>query len=207
LSRSSARWERRPEDRENELLEAAISTFAARGYRNTRLEEVAEAAGVTKGTIYHYFDTKEDLLLRAVQHYQTQWRDRMEAFVREDHASPVERIGLFIRTLFGGDRSSRKMLALLMQGATRDVPAVHRAWLSSGPVEAWRLLTQVVQEGQETGDFRDDLDVEVMCRVLISGLTLQLFWQTHTEGVDGYAIDEVRLIEASVEAFLASLEP
>jgi AcrR family transcriptional regulator len=49
------RWERRPDARPQELLDAALSVFAERGYRNTRLEEVAEAAGVTKGTIYHYF--------------------------------------------------------------------------------------------------------------------------------------------------------
>ena len=47
------RWERRPEARPQELLDAALSVFAERGYRNTRLDEVADAAGVPKGTHYH----------------------------------------------------------------------------------------------------------------------------------------------------------
>ena len=64
----STRWERRPDDRPNEILDAALAVFAERGYRNTRLEHVGEAAGVTKGTIYHYFANKEDLLLRAIEH-------------------------------------------------------------------------------------------------------------------------------------------
>src|SRR5258705_11889986 len=63
------RWERRPEERPNELLEAALRIFAERGYSKTRLEDIAAAVGVTKGTIYHYFETKEDLLRQAIDHY------------------------------------------------------------------------------------------------------------------------------------------
>ena len=50
------------------LLEAAFRVFAARGYRAVRLEEVADAAGVTKGAIYYYFASKEDLFRRALAH-------------------------------------------------------------------------------------------------------------------------------------------
>jgi AcrR family transcriptional regulator len=206
MSSSSARWERRPDERPKELLEAAITIFAERGYRKTRLEEVAEAAGVTKGTIYYYFDTKEELLLRAVEHYQQQWLMQMEDFVRQEQGPPRERIRTLIRQLFGGDRSRRKMMSLLMQGVIHDVPELHRKWLAGGPVEAWRLLEQVVRDGQRTSDFRSDMDVEVLCRVFISGLILQFFWQIHADGVEAYRIDESRLIEASVDAFLASIE-
>lgn len=49
------------------ILDAAFRTFAARGYRAVHLEEGANAAGMTKGAIYHSFDGKEDLLWRAVR--------------------------------------------------------------------------------------------------------------------------------------------
>ena len=64
------RWERRPDDRPQEILEAALQVFARDGYRNTTLDQVAEAAGVTKGAIYHYFDTTEALLLGVIEHSQ-----------------------------------------------------------------------------------------------------------------------------------------
>jgi AcrR family transcriptional regulator len=51
------KWERRPQERPQELLQAALEVFARNGYRNTTLEEIGEAAGVTKGAIYHYFAT------------------------------------------------------------------------------------------------------------------------------------------------------
>ena len=50
------------------LLETAFRVFSERGYRAVRLEELAEAAGMTKGAIYYYFDSKEDLLRQALEH-------------------------------------------------------------------------------------------------------------------------------------------
>ena len=49
------------------LLEAAFRTFATKGYRATRLEEIADSVGMTKGAIYYYFSSKEELLRRAVE--------------------------------------------------------------------------------------------------------------------------------------------
>src|SRR6266436_7430087 len=82
------RWERRPEERPNELLEAALRIFAERGYANTKLEDIAVAVGVTKGTIYHYFATKEDLLLRAIEQYHERAFQPLQQ-VLDDRRGPV----------------------------------------------------------------------------------------------------------------------
>src|SRR4051794_31297138 len=55
------RWERRKDARPQELLEAAIDLFVERGYAATRLEDVARCAGVSKGTLYLYYENKEEL--------------------------------------------------------------------------------------------------------------------------------------------------
>src|SRR4051794_16119653 len=61
------KWERKAEERPGDLLQAALDVFSRHGYRATRLEAVAEEAGVSKGTIYRYFRNKEDLLERALE--------------------------------------------------------------------------------------------------------------------------------------------
>src|SRR5437868_14431653 len=94
------RLERRPEARPTELLEAALHVFAQHGYRNARLDDVADAAGVTKGAIYHYFDTKEALLVRVIEHYQALAFGRAEDALRDEHATAATRIRLLVRTLF-----------------------------------------------------------------------------------------------------------
>lgn len=202
------RWERRPEERPQELLDAALRVFAARGYRNTRLEEVAEAAGVTKGTIYHYFTTKEELLLRAIEQRQERAFGRLEELLRGQRGPAAARIRLLIRKVFGGmDHDRRNVLTLLLQGVAHEAPAAYRRWLATGPVKGWRLLAKLIEEGKATGEFRQDVDSDVAARVLMSGLTLQVVWRQYADSVPGMALDEDRLIDSAVEIFLHGLRP
>jgi AcrR family transcriptional regulator len=61
------RWRRRPQKRPEEILDAAMRVFSRRGLHKTNLEEVAREAGISKGTIYLYFKSKEDLFIAAAQ--------------------------------------------------------------------------------------------------------------------------------------------
>jgi AcrR family transcriptional regulator len=202
------RWERRPDARPQELLEAALRIFATRGYHNTRLEDVAAEVGVTKGTIYHYFDNKEQLLLRAVDQYQERAFGRIHEAIRARDTTAAERIGLLIRGAFGGvDPERSSILLLLLQGIAHEVPDVYRRWLATGPLEAWRLLTSIIGEGIAQGEFRADADAEVCARIVLSGLLTQLVWQRHAPRVDGIGIAPERLVESSIAFLLASLEP
>jgi hypothetical protein len=64
---------------------------------------------------------------------------------------------------------------------------------------------KLVAEGQKRGEFRQDADGDVGARLLVSGLMVQLMWQQHADAVPAVAVDEDRLIDSSVELFLASL--
>lgn len=68
LTKSRApRWQRRPEQRPEEIATAALHVFAQRGLHQTTLDDVAKEAGVSKGTIYLYFKSKEELFVAAAQ--------------------------------------------------------------------------------------------------------------------------------------------
>lgn len=201
----SLRWVRRPDDRPRELLDAALAVFAERGYRTTTLDQVAEAAGVTKGTIYHYFSTKEELLLRAIEHYQDRAFARLDVVRRGDYDSTADRIRAFVMQAFGGDDPARRRVHALLQGIGADAPAVRREWLRTGPVRAWRLLTKLISDGQESGEFRADVDAEVAARLFVSGLMLQLVWQQNSKKIPGVAIGEKRLMAGAIDTLLHSL--
>src|SRR5206468_9966375 len=65
------RWRRRPERRPDEIADAGLRLFSARGYLNVSVDDIARAAGVTKGAVYHHFAGKEELLFAAVDlHFQ-----------------------------------------------------------------------------------------------------------------------------------------
>lgn len=201
----SLRWVRRPDDRPQELLDAALVVFAERGYRTTTLDQVAEAAGVTKGTIYHYFSTKEELLLRAIAHYQDRAFARLDDVRRGSYDSAADRVRAFVTRAFGSDDPARRRVHALLQGIGTEAPAVRREWLRAGPVRGWRLLTKLIEDGQASREFRDDVDAEVTARVFVSGLMLQLVWQQHSKGIPGVAIGEKRLITGAIDALLHSL--
>jgi AcrR family transcriptional regulator len=65
--KSKPRWERRKDARPQELLAAALDLFVERGYAATRLDDVAARAGVSKGTLYLYFENKEELFKEVVR--------------------------------------------------------------------------------------------------------------------------------------------
>jgi AcrR family transcriptional regulator len=199
------RWERRPDERPRELLEAALRVFAARGYRNTRIEEVAAEAGVTKGAVYHYFANKEELLLRALEQYQERVFGRMKEALRPEHGSASLRLRLVIRHAFGGADPVRRDVLLLLQGIAAEVPDAYRRWLASGPMHAWRLLASLIDEGKASGEFRADVDGEVAARVVLAGLITEFVWQGHARQVPGLALDQDRLIDSSTDLLIAGL--
>ena len=63
----SCRWRRRKEARPGEIIEAALELFVTNGFNGTRLDDVARLAGISKGTLYLYFSSKEDLFRAVVQ--------------------------------------------------------------------------------------------------------------------------------------------
>jgi AcrR family transcriptional regulator len=210
MSASKAvRLERRPEARMQELLEAALRVFSQQGYRNARLDDVAEAAGVTKGAIYHYFENKEALLLGVIEHYRALAFDRADEALRDTDVPSATRIRLLVRKVFGrrATDSGDQLLTLLIRGVAHEVPRVHARWLHEGPERLWSLVASLVEEGKERGEFRRDADGEAGARVLVSGLMLQLMWQQHADDVPTLAIDEDRLIDSSTDLFLAGLRP
>ena len=208
MSVKPLRWERRPEDRPNEILDAALTVFAERGYRNTRLEHVGEAAGVTKGTIYHYFENKEDLLLRAIEHRREESFGHTDAILRDKSVPVAERIRRIVRAWFGSIAKERlAVVTLLLQGIAHEAPDAYRRWLAGGPTAAARVIATLVREGQHSGEFRADADGNVAARMLVSGLLQQTVWQQYADGVPGLALAQHRLAESAVDLFLHSLRP
>jgi AcrR family transcriptional regulator len=203
------RRERRPESRPQELLDAALEVFAERGYRNTRIDDVAEAAGVTKGAVYHYFATKEELLLRAIEHYHDRAFGQIDELLRGARGPVSARIRLMMRKAFGvaGAGGRRMTLALILQGVRHDLPEAHRQWLRGGPIKGWQLLASLIDEGKSAGEFRADVDADVAARVVISGLITQMIWQPLAGAVPELLVDEDRLIDSAVDLLLHGLLP
>jgi AcrR family transcriptional regulator len=206
-SARALRWERRPDARVPELLDAALHVFAELGYRGTRLDAVAERAGVTKGTIYHYFDTKEELLLAVIEHYQAIAFERIDEILRDATLGEAERLKAIVRGIFARRRAGRPLLAVLIRTVPIELPRVHEQWLREGPVRLSAIIAGVIERGQKSGEFNRSLAAAPAARQLVAGLLLQLIWTQHGGSIRALAVDEGVIVDNALGGLLLALRP
>lgn len=163
------RWERRPEARREEILEAAVAVFADLGYSRATLADVARGAGVSAGTVSHYFRTKEALFEELI-------RQKMErvAAVEAALAEPGRSHEEILRRVLGhfsGMLSERgtACLSAVIKSERGALPGAARIMIEQVGERFRRLLVRLVEGGIEAGEFRP-VDAEAVAAVLIPAL-------------------------------------
>ena len=137
---------RRPaEERTGQLLDAAEALLLERGLAATTIADVAEAAGVAKGTVYLYFDSKDALLAGLRARHLSRFVDAVAAPMAAGRATPVTRLDRFVEGLFDFSREHRELHHVLF----------HEAGFSEEDafVGVRNLLAELVTEGAAVGGF------------------------------------------------------
>src|SRR3954470_14043766 len=86
-----------PKNPDAEVLDAAARVFYERGYSDASVQDVADKLGILKGSLYHYIDTKEDLLFRLLQETHDEIYEILEEVAALEGLSPLERLEIYIR--------------------------------------------------------------------------------------------------------------
>lgn len=172
------KFARRAEARPDEILDAALTRFTASGFAAARIEEIAADAGVTVGTIYRYFASKEALVAALVARPRpVEWHRGRE--VAEAYGSYTARqiLELLVRR-WGAELelpANRNLLLIVTREAAR-FPAEAATWfgeqLAAGRVGFGRAL----RHGIDRGEF-PLIDVEATADSLVSGLLAGTAWQ------------------------------
>lgn len=146
----------RKSDKRSLITEAAIEVFAEKGFRQARVSDIAEKAGVADGTIYLYFKNKEDILLSIFEEKMDQMLAGLgERLVGADN--PEERIRRFASFHFEQVRTHRAAAEVLQV----ELRLSHKFLKEYRPEKLWAYLGvfgAIVREGQEIGTFRRDMD-------------------------------------------------
>ncbi|HEX5386877.1 MAG TPA: TetR/AcrR family transcriptional regulator [Gemmatimonadales bacterium] len=149
------RWQRRPEARPEEILDAAQEIFGEYGFARAKLDDVAQRAGVSKGTVYLYFDSKEALFREMVRAKIVPMIEQGEALV-EQHEGPYrDLLVTLVRTMF--DRMQRGGLGRIARLVTSELtsfPELGRFYFDEVILRARRLLELVLDRGIASGEFR-----------------------------------------------------
>jgi TetR/AcrR family fatty acid metabolism transcriptional regulator len=183
--RSEEQNEQLREQRKAQLMQAAQRVFAREGFHAATISAVAAEAGVSQGTVYHYFDSKESLLLAVF----TQWcQDNLRGEIEQAlQAEPgaAGKLALIAHAATARVTSSLQLLEASVEFWSH-IP--RNTEIRKGFKQMFEVitadLTGVIQQGIETGEFRA-IDANVTARLLIAvydGLVLQ--WLADKKGID-----------------------
>lgn len=200
--------QRRKEIRPQQLLDAALELFVEKGFAATRSEEVAQRAGVAKGTLYLYYPSKEDLLKEVV-------RQNLSSLIAE---------GAELVSSFEGPTS--ELLAGLVQlwwqrvgtsnvgglhkivlAEVRNFPELAQFYADEVIIPADRLFTSVLDRGVARGEFRT-MPPHETAMALMAPVIFCLLHQ-HSFGacpVTGMAVDHEAMVRTHVDLVLHGLE-
>lgn len=134
--------------RREQLLETALELFARQGYHQTSMNEIAEAAGVTKPVLYQHFDSKQDLYTELLHDVSSRLREAVVKATGEA-AGPRDQVELGFTAIFGWMAEKPARFALLFSGATSREPEFSAAVLDTEQVMAGTIAELITVEGMD----------------------------------------------------------
>src|SRR5437879_11375921 len=168
--RAKPRWHRRKEARPGEIVAAALEVFVERGFEATKLADVARRAGVTKGTVYLYFESKEALFKAVVRETIVPVIAQGEALARSFTGSARELVERLVREYWRlvGETALAGIPKLMMAEAAT-FPELTRFYYDEVVTRGHRLMAGVIERGIKNGEFRP-VDVMIAAKLAMSPL-------------------------------------
>jgi AcrR family transcriptional regulator len=199
----TARWHRRKEARPQEILSAALSVFAERGYAATRLDDVARRAGVTKGTLYLYFPNKEELFKAVIR--ETLVRELTRITDAAGEASPVS-IDALIADFERLADSPIGAIPKLVLGDATNFPEIARFYLDEVVARGLKAIRAMLRHGVDAGAFRA-VDPEYTAYCVVAPLLLGVLWKHSLGQVANDPLDIAALCRTHRDLLLNGLRP
>jgi len=199
------RWTRRKEERAPEILEAALACFAEKGFAGTRMDDIAARAGITKGTIYLYFESKE-AVFKALARQSigeriaavTQQLQTAEGPAADQLRFVLSTLGHFAAT------SDRVVLPRVLLAEAGNFPELAEFWRKEIIDRGLGLFAMIIERGMARGEFRK-LEPAHAARLCVAPLLIMILWRTLFGKFDAAPYDYQGLIETHIATLLQGL--
>jgi len=207
LAGTSTRWNRRKLARPAEILDAALKVFAEKGYAGARMEDIAKRAGVTKGTIYLYFDGKEAVFKTLVRDSIGATLGHVTDSARAFQGSAKDLIR-FALTAMGQllTTSDRVVLPKIIIAESGNFPELARFYRDEIIEKGMSLLTGFLERGIESGEFRR-LPIQHAARLCVAPVLLGAIWRVTFARFDETPYDYQGLIDTHLDVLFKGLAP
>lgn len=206
-ARPASARRRRKEARPVELLDAALDLFVEKGYAATRTEEVASRAGVSKGTLYLYFPSKEELLKAVVRHHLSHHIVEGAGFIQRFPGPSDELMASLLRDWWQRIvNTPASGILKLMMSEVRNFPDLAQFYLEEVIEPSHRLLAAMVERGIARGEFQP-LPVADVVHALIAPMLFMAMHKHSFGACPGHStgFDMQSFIDTQIELLLNGL--
>jgi AcrR family transcriptional regulator len=200
------RRSRRKHARPAEIVQAALAVFADRGFAAAKLEDVAAAAGISKGTIYLYFPNKEELFRAVVRTAILPNLEAAEAQLDSHAGSSAELLRLLAQRFLDLLDSDLTAVPKLVVAESGNFPAVAQFYADTVLRRAFRLVETVLTRGMERGEFRR-MDVHAVLPLFAAPFLLLLLWKHSLGRHTDLGFDAPAVAAAHLDILLRGLAP
>ncbi|MFI9380046.1 TetR/AcrR family transcriptional regulator [Kutzneria sp. NPDC052558] len=161
--------------RRAELLALAARMFAERGFLATTVRDIADAAGILSGSLYHHFDSKESMVDEILHGFLDELFDRYRAITGAGR-SPREALEAVVVASFECIDRSHDAVAIYQREAAYLAQFERFGYLGELNLEFRKMWVGLLEEGIRDGAFRDDLDVELVYRFIRDTVWVAVHW-------------------------------
>ena len=180
-----------PNSRREELLRIAAGLFAEKGFTNTTVRDIADAAGILSGSLYHHFDSKESMVDEILRSFQERLFADYDAILAssEDARTKLEQA---VRLSFDAIHENGDAVAIFQNDAAHLGASERFAYLAERNAQSRAVWMTLLEEGVRTGVLRADLDLTLTYWFIRDTVWVAVRWyrpdggHRHTEIADQY---------------------
>ncbi len=191
-------------DKRKLILDAAVRVFARQGFHTCRVSDIADEAGVAYGLVYHYFQSKDQVLDTL---FLQRWDVLLEAIRQTDALDlpareKLEAIAGFIIESYRHDPDLMKVIIIEVTRAANTFGAAHLGKIT----EAYELIGGVVKKAQASGEFRSEIPAEYAAMTFYGAIEQVLtgwIFGTLAQGEESYQDAKAHLVETVVDGLAA----
>ena len=174
--------------RRDELLKIAAQLFAERGFRNTTVRDIADAAGILSGSLYHHFDSKESMVDEILQTFQSQLFAAYDE-VLASGLSPRQKIEAAVRLSFEAIDEHHHEVAIFQNEADWLSGLGERfAYLADRNAQSRQVWLTLLTDGVASGALKPDVDVELAYRFIRDTVWVAVRWDRPGGGLSAEAV-------------------
>lgn len=177
--------------RRSELLRIAATLFADKGFRNTTVRDIAEAAGILSGSLYHHFDSKESMVDEILSTFQAELFASYDAVLASDDDARTK-LDRVVRLSFEAIDQHPAEVAIFQNEADHLGTLERFGYLAERGVQSRDIWVTLLREGVETGVLRPDLNIDLVHRFIRDTVWVAVRWYrpggdlSHSDVADQY---------------------